>query len=86
MKRFFLALIGGTLLLIGLAMVVLPGPAIVVIPAALGILGVEFAWARHSLKWLRERFKVRSSENRPTTESSLKTAHPPVTIRFSTTH
>ena len=74
MKRFFVALIGGTLLLIGLAMVVLPGPAIVVIPAALAILGVEFEWARRSLKWLRERFKARLPENRPTTEASAKTA------------
>ena len=32
-------------------MVVLPGPAIVVIPLGLGILGLEFAWARH---WLRK--------------------------------
>ena len=62
MKRFFVALIGGTLLLIGLTMVVLPGPAIVVIPAALAILGAEFVWARRSLRWVRERFKARSSE------------------------
>jgi tellurite resistance protein TerC len=30
---------------------VLPGPAIVVIPVGLGILGIEFAWAR---RWLRK--------------------------------
>ena len=74
MKRFFVALIGGTLLLIGLAMVVLPGPAIVVIPAALAILGVEFEWARRSLRWLRARFKARSLKNGATTVASAKTA------------
>lgn len=31
-------------------MLVLPGPALLVIPAGLAILAVEFAWAR---KWLR---------------------------------
>jgi len=36
-------------------MIVLPGPAIVVIPLGLGILGLEFAWARIWLKKVRER-------------------------------
>jgi tellurite resistance protein TerC len=31
-------------------MIVLPGPAFVVIPVGLGILGIEFAWARSWLK------------------------------------
>jgi tellurite resistance protein TerC len=31
-------------------MIVLPGPAFVVIPVGLGILGIEFAWARIWLK------------------------------------
>ncbi len=54
-RRIVIALIGGTVLLIGLAMTVLPGPALVVIPAGLAILGIEFAWARRWLKTLRER-------------------------------
>lgn len=45
------ALVGGTVVLAGIAMIVLPGPAIVVIPAGLAILGLEFAWAKH---WLRK--------------------------------
>jgi tellurite resistance protein TerC len=36
-------------------MIVLPGPAFVVIPAGLAILGLEFAWARHTLRALRKR-------------------------------
>ena len=39
-------------------MLVLPGPAVVVIPAALAILAVEFLWARRWLAWLRERYKT----------------------------
>lgn len=50
-KRIAIAIVGFTVLAIGIAMIVLPGPAIVVIPIGLGILGLEFAWAR---RWLRE--------------------------------
>lgn len=50
-RRIAVAVIGGSILAIGIAMVVLPGPAIIVIPIGLGVLGLEFAWARH---WLRK--------------------------------
>lgn len=49
MRRLFILLIGLTVLLLGVAMVVTPGPAILVIPLGLMILGIEFAWAR---RWL----------------------------------
>ena len=50
MKRFFIALIGGTVLLVGLALLVLPGPGLPVIAAALAILATEFFWARRALR------------------------------------
>lgn len=49
-KRIAIGIVGGSVLLIGVAMIVLPGPAFVVIPAGLAILGIEFAWARIWLK------------------------------------
>ena len=52
-RRIVVAVIGGTILLIGIAMVVLPGPAIIVVPLGLGVLGLEFAFARHWLRKLR---------------------------------
>jgi len=52
-RRIVVGVIGGSILLLGVAMVVLPGPAIVVIPIGLGVLGLEFAWARHWLRKLR---------------------------------
>jgi len=52
-RRIVVAVIGGTILLLGIAMVVLPGPAIIVIPAGLGVLALEFAWARYWLRKLR---------------------------------
>ena len=58
LKKTLVILLGGSVLVIGLAMLVLPGPAFVVIPTALAILAVEFVWARRWLAWLRERVKV----------------------------
>ena len=49
-KRILVAVVGGTVLAVGVALTVLPGPAFIVIPAGLAILAVEFAWAR---RWLR---------------------------------
>lgn len=53
-KRVSVALIGGTVLLAGIALLVLPGPAFLVIPAGLAILATEFAWARRWLKKARD--------------------------------
>ncbi|MEW6162764.1 MAG: PGPGW domain-containing protein [Nitrospirota bacterium] len=52
-KRLIKIVIGFTILFIGLAMTVLPGPAIIVIPAALAILATEFIWARRLLKRIK---------------------------------
>jgi len=49
-KRIAIGIVGGSVLVIGICMIVLPGPAFVVIPVGLGILGLEFAWARIWLK------------------------------------
>ena len=40
------SVVGATVLLIGIALLVLPGPAFVVIPVGLAILATEYAWAR----------------------------------------
>ena len=50
-KRIVIAVIGGTVTLIGIALIVLPGPAFVVIPIGLSILATEFFWAR---RWLNK--------------------------------
>ncbi|MCC2320681.1 PGPGW domain-containing protein [Cellulomonas xiejunii] len=43
------AVVGGTVVLTGVAMLVLPGPGILAILAGLALLATEFAWAR---RWL----------------------------------
>ncbi len=48
-RRLIILVTGATVLALGLVMVVLPGPAVLVIPAGLAILAVEFVWARRLL-------------------------------------
>jgi tellurite resistance protein TerC len=52
-RRLIVLVVGGTLLLIGLALTVLPGPAFVVIPIGLAILATEFVWARRLLNRIK---------------------------------
>lgn len=49
LKRFAVTILGGALLLLGLAMMVLPGPGILVIVAGLAVLATEYVWARRLL-------------------------------------
>jgi uncharacterized protein (TIGR02611 family) len=61
-RRVVVFVVGMTVLLLGIALLVLPGPAILVIPAGLAILGLEFRWAR---RWMRRaRAVIRSGETR----------------------
>ena len=53
-RRLVVLVVGLTVLAFGIALLVLPGPAFVVIPIGLGILSLEFVWARVWLKKLRE--------------------------------
>jgi tellurite resistance protein TerC len=50
MKKLIVAIIGATVVLIGVAMLVLPGPGVVVIAGGLAILATEFIWARRALR------------------------------------
>jgi len=53
-RKIVVGVVGATVLLLGLALIVLPGPAVLVIPLGLGILAAEFSWARRWLARLRE--------------------------------
>lgn len=57
MRRIIVGVIGGLVLLAGLALLFLPGPAFVVIPLGLAILATEFGWARHYLQKARDYFE-----------------------------
>ena len=63
-KRLVIAVTGFTVLIVGIAMILFPGPAILVIPAGLGILATEFVWARRLLKMAKNTFsKIKKGEN-----------------------
>jgi uncharacterized protein (TIGR02611 family) len=53
MKKLIILVVGLSVLLVGIAMLALPGPAIIVIPAGLAILGTEFVWARKLLQKMK---------------------------------
>lgn len=57
MKKIIIAVIGFTVLLIGLLLIILPGPALIVIPLGLGILATQFVWARRLLEKMKNRLE-----------------------------
>lgn len=54
-RKIVIGALGASMLLIGAAMIFLPGPAIIVIPAGLAILATEFAWARGLLRKVKKK-------------------------------
>ncbi len=60
-RRIIVGIIGTTVLIIGILLLVLPGPAFLVIPLGLGILATEFVWARRLLQ--KVKYKIARSRN-----------------------
>jgi tellurite resistance protein TerC len=56
-KRLIVMVIGFSILVTGVAMIVLPGPAFIVIPIGLAILATEFVWARKLFDRVKERIE-----------------------------
>lgn len=54
-RRIIITVFGVTVLLIGVALLVLPGPAFIVIPTGLAILSLEFTWAQRWLAKFQEK-------------------------------
>jgi uncharacterized protein (TIGR02611 family) len=54
-KRLVILIFGITVICLGIAMIVLPGPAFIVIPLGLAVLATEFVWARKLLHGIKER-------------------------------
>ena len=63
-RRIAIAIVGFTVLLLGVIMIVTPGPAFIMIPGGLAILGLEFAWARHWLKKARRTISNQAAKAR----------------------
>ncbi len=72
--RLIIGLVGVTVILIGLVMIVTPGPAMIVIPVGIGILAIEFVWARRLLRRVKTttRWKLRKLQ-----KARPQSSHPP---------
>lgn len=57
LRKLAVAVLGFSVLACGIACVVLPAPAVLVIPLGLAILATEFRWARNLLEPLRTLFR-----------------------------
>jgi len=71
-KRVVVMVVGGTVLAIGVALIVLPGPAFIVIPLGLAILAIEFAWARRWLRSARAILPLNSKNDSSTTKKRVQ--------------
>jgi tellurite resistance protein TerC len=71
MRRIVRTIVGSIVLLVGLVMLVLPGPAVLVIPLGLAILAIDFPWAKVVMQkariWFtRKKQSAPQSPNHPT--------------------
>ena len=56
-RKVIVLVFGFGFLILGIAMILLPGPAILFIPLGLAILSLEFAWAQRLLDWLKQKIR-----------------------------
>lgn len=62
-RKIVLTAVGVVFIVAGIAMILLPGPAIVFIPLGVAILSIEYDWAKRLLQWLKEKIgKKKSSQ------------------------
>lgn len=54
-KKILVSIIGGIILIVGIVMIIVPGPAYLIIPAGLGILGTEYMWAKRLHQKLKDK-------------------------------
>ena len=73
-RRIVVGVVGVTVIVVGVALLVLPGPAFVVLPIGLGILAIKFEWARRSLRRARRFY-----------ETAARTLQPPGSHRNGST-
>jgi uncharacterized protein (TIGR02611 family) len=67
--RIGFAVVGATLTLAGIAMLVTPGPAFVIIPIGLAMLALEFAWAERLLDRALDQAEAASRKAAETTRA-----------------
>ena len=58
------ATIGGTLVVLGIVFLVLPGPGLPLVIVGLAILASEFAWAQYMLNQIKERSQAMAQKTK----------------------
>jgi uncharacterized protein (TIGR02611 family) len=82
-RRVVILVVGSTILLGGIIMIFLPGPAILVIPLGLSILAIEFAWARLWLRRVKKTIrKIQEKLHLKKQAGPLKKTTPPKEAKF----
>jgi len=76
-KRVAIGIVGGTVLVLGIVMMVTPGPGIAGILAGLGILAIEFTWARIWLKKVKAKSQEMARSIMQRTNGTRPPAAPP---------
>ena len=65
-KRAGIFVVGWVIVLAGIAMLVLPGPGLLVIIAGLSVLGIEFAWAAKLRDQAKDKAKAAAEKAKST--------------------
>ena len=76
-RKLAVLVVGGTVLLVGIVMVVTPGPAFLVIPAGLGILALEFVWAREFMGKAKDYIASQANKAKAKAKHSGPASSPP---------
>lgn len=74
-KRIAVSIAGFALVLAGLAMLILPGPGILVIIAGLAVLATEYVWAQTALNYTKRKAseaKDRVMRKKPSVEPTVE--------------
>ena len=86
-KRIAVSIAGFALVLAGLAMLVLPGPGILVVIAGLAVLATEYVWAQTALNYTKrkateakDRVLRKKSTLGPAVESDVAPVEPDVAV------
>ena len=66
LRRSIVTIVGGVMILVGLALLVLPGPGLLVIALGLAVLATEYAAARRLLDRIKARLPVDAARARLT--------------------
>jgi uncharacterized protein (TIGR02611 family) len=74
-RKLIVAVIGGTVVLVGVIMFFTPGPAMVLIPLGLAILATEFIWARRLLKRIKQNADTAINYLKKSPKTSDKDTH-----------